>query len=163
MRDGGDVESMDIVETLLGEHGVLYAQLDHLEEAIPQLSVNALKAEIEVFAVALQSHSALEDELLFIALEPILGVGSPELLGMRMMHEDIDRQIEACRAATEVTQAQGQLLGVVELARQHFMGEEQTLFATAKKMIPQETRDALGATWASRRGVMRLMLAPEDL
>jgi hemerythrin-like domain-containing protein len=154
---------MDIVETLLGEHGALYAQFDHLEEAIPQLSLDALKAEVEVLAAALQSHSALEDELLFTALEPILGAGSPELLGMRMMHEDIDRQIEACRAAAEVTQAQGHLLGVVELSRQHFLGEEQTLFPTARQKIPQEARGALGATWAARRGVMRLMLAPEGL
>jgi hemerythrin HHE cation binding domain-containing protein len=154
---------MDIVETLLGKHGALYAQFDHVEATIPRLSLGALKAQAEVLAAALQSHSTLEDELLFTALEPILGVGSPELVGMRMMHEDIDRGIEACRAAMEITQAQGQLLGVVELARQHFLGEEQTLFPTARQRVPQGTRDALGAAWASRRGVMRLMLAREDL
>lgn len=154
---------MDIVDALLGEHGALYAQFDHVEEVVPQLSLSALRAQTDVLAAALQSHSSLEDELLFTALEPILGVGSPELLGMRMMHEDIDRVIEAFRAATEVEQAQGAVLGVVGLARQHFLGEEQTLFPTARERILQETRDALGAEWAARRGVMRLMLAPQDL
>jgi len=154
---------MDIVDALLGEHGALYAQFDHVEEVVPQLSLSALRAQTDVLAAALQSHSSLEDELLFTALEPILGVGSPELLGMRMMHEDIDRGIEAFRAATEIEQAQGSLLGVVGLARQHFLGEEQTLFPTARKRITQETRDALGAEWAARRGVMRLMLEHQDL
>lgn len=154
---------MDIVDALLGEHGALYAQFDHVEEVVPQLSLSALRAQTDVLAAALQSHSSLEDGLLFTALEPILGAGSPELLGMRMMHEDIDRGIEAFRATTDIEQAQGALLGVVGLARQHFLGEEQTLFPTARERITQETRDALGAEWVARRGVMRLMLAPQDL
>jgi len=59
-----------------------------------------------------------------------------------MMHEDIDRGIEACRTATDVTQTHGQLLGVVGLARQHFLGEEQILCPTARRKIPQVARDA---------------------
>lgn len=153
---------MDIIETLLGEHGALYVQFDHLENAVAGLPVSAVKAQAEVLAAALQSHSSLEDELLFASLEPILGMGSPELLGMRMMHEDIDRGIEMCRAAVDADQAQAELLGVIGLARQHFLGEEQTLFPLARERIPPETRDALGAQWAARRGVMRLMMASED-
>lgn len=152
---------MDIIETLLGEHGVLYVQFDHLEDAVAGLPLSAVKAQAEVLAAALQSHSSLEDELLFTSLEPILGMGSPELLGMRMMHEDIDRGIEACRATTDADHAQADLLGVVGLARQHFLGEEQTLFPLAKERVPKETRDTLGAEWAARRGVMRMMLPPE--
>lgn len=145
---------MDIVDVLLGEHGALGAQFRYLETAIPEHSLEALKAEVEFLAAALQSHSTLEDELLFTALEPLLGVGSPELLGMRMMHGDIDRELEACRTATDATEAGEQLLGVVELARQHFLGEEETLFPKARRAIPQETRAALGAAWASRRSVV---------
>jgi len=55
---------MDIVDALLGEHGALYVQFDHVEEAIPQLSLCALRAQTDVLAAALQSHSSLEDELL---------------------------------------------------------------------------------------------------
>ncbi|MHB8731136.1 MAG: hemerythrin domain-containing protein [bacterium] len=144
---------MDIIDALLGEHGVLYAQFDYLEEAVPHLSVDALKAQTDVLAAGLQSHSGLEDELLFTSLEPILGAGSPELLGMRMMHEEIDRGLESCRAATGDAEAQGNLLGVIGLARQHFLGEEQALFPVARARIPRAARDALGAEWAARRGV----------
>jgi len=144
---------MDIVQALLGEHGALYAQFDYLEEAIPRQSLSALQAQADVLAAALQSHARLEDELLFASLEPILGAGSPELLGMRMMHEDIDRGLESCRAATDDAGAQGDLLGVIGLARQHFLGEEQVLFPLAQARIPHATRDALGAEWAARRGV----------
>lgn len=144
---------MDIVQALMGEHGALYAQFDYLEEAVPGLSRIALQAQTDVLAAALQSHAALEDELLFASLESILGAGSPELLGMRMMHEEIDRGLESCRAATGDAEAQGDLLGVIGLARQHFLGEEQALFPLAQARIPQATRDALGAEWAVRRGL----------
>jgi quercetin dioxygenase-like cupin family protein len=89
---------MDIVDALLGQHGVLYSQLDYLEEAAPQLSMDALKAQTDVLAAALQSHSGLEDELLFTSLGPVLGAGSPELLGMRMIHEELNRGLESCPA-----------------------------------------------------------------
>ncbi len=153
---------MDIVEALLGEHGALYVQFDYLENAAPGQPLSVLKMQAEVLAAALQSHSSLEDELLFASLEPVLGAGSPELLGMRMMHEDIDRGIEACRTAADAGQAEAELLGVIGLARQHFLGEERTLFPIAQERVPQETRDMLGAEWAARRGVMRMMLASED-
>jgi hemerythrin-like domain-containing protein len=152
---------VDIIETLLGEHAALYVQFDYLENAAGGQSTSAVKAQAEVLAAALQSHSNLEDELLFVSLEPVLGAASPELLGMRMMHEDIDRGIAACLAAADADDAQADLLGAVGLARQHFLGEEQTLFPLARKRLPQETRDALGAEWAARRGVMRMMLGLE--
>ena len=41
---------MGIVEALPGERGMLYAQFDHLEEAIPRLPLGALKAQTEVLA-----------------------------------------------------------------------------------------------------------------
>lgn len=144
---------MDIIEALLGEHGALSAQFDYLEAAAPQLPLSALKAQADLLAAALQSHARLEDELLFTALEPALGAGSPALLGMRLMHEEIDRGLEACRAAVDETEAQGDLLGVLGLARQHFLGEEQTLFPIARERISRETREALGAEWAARRSV----------
>jgi hypothetical protein len=144
---------MDIVQGLLGEHGVLYAQFEYLEETVPGLSLGVLKAQAEMLAAALRSHSSLEDELLFAALEPVLGAGSPELLGMRMMHEEIDRGLESCRAAEDERGAQGDLLGVVGLARQHFLGEEQAIFPVAQARLTKAGREALGAQWAARRGV----------
>jgi hemerythrin-like domain-containing protein len=144
---------MDIVQALLGEHGVLYAQFEYLEETAPGLSLGVLKAQAEMLAAALQSHSSIEDELLFAALEPVLGAGSPELVGMRMMHEEIDRGLETCRGAGDERDAQGELLGVVGLARQHFLGEEQAIFPLAHSRLTTASREALGAQWAARRGV----------
>jgi hemerythrin-like domain-containing protein len=144
---------MDIVDALLGEHGALHAQFDHLEGAVQDAALSAVKAQAELLAAALQSHSTLEDELLFAPLEPFLGAGSPELLGMRMMHEEIDRGLEACRDAAETGPAQRELLGVIGLARQHFLGEEQTLFPLAQQRLPRQIRARLGAQWAVRRGI----------
>jgi hypothetical protein len=144
---------MDIVQALLGEHGALYAQFDYLEDAVPRLPLGVLKAQAEMLAAALVSHSSLEDELLFAALEPVVGAGSPELLGMRMMHEEIDRGLESCRSASDERDAQGDLLGVVGLARQHFLGEEQAIFPLAQARLTEAGRRALGAQWAARRGV----------
>ncbi len=80
-------------------------------------------------------------------------------MGMRLMHEEIDRGLESCRAATTDAEAQSALLGVVGLARQHFLGEEQAIFPLARARIPQARRDELGAEWAARRGVTPVMLA----
>jgi hemerythrin-like domain-containing protein len=147
------VFAMDIVDVLLGEHGVLYAAFAHLEaerESPPEM----LRASGELVASVLLSHSEIEDDLLFRALEPLIGIGSPQLVGMRMMHEHIDRGLQAFRTATNVAEALAYLFGAIELSRQHFLGEEQTLFPTARERIPPDSRQALGNEWATRRGLV---------
>ncbi len=145
---------MNIIDGLLGEHGAMYPQFDFLEQTLPEVSsTGEIKAQAELLGAILQSHSAVEDDLLFAALELPLGAESPALVGMRMMHEDIDRGLEELRRAEDVAGARDALLGVIGLARQHFLGEEESLFPTARRVLDRDTLDRLGALWAGRRGV----------
>ncbi len=78
---------MDIVDALVGEHGVLGAECEDLEGLVALASSLAeVRAQTALLASGLQSHAQVEDELLFTALEPSLGASSPVLQGMRMMH-----------------------------------------------------------------------------
>jgi hemerythrin-like domain-containing protein len=145
---------MNIIDVLLGEHGAMYPQFDFLEQTLGEVgTISEIKAQAELLAAAVQSHSTIEDDLLFAALEGPLGVGSPALVGMRMMHEDIDRGFEELRRAEDVAVARDGLLGVIGLARQHFLGEEESLFPTAHRVLNRDALDRLGAMWAERRGM----------
>jgi hemerythrin-like domain-containing protein len=147
---------MNIIDVLLGEHGALYPQFDFLEQTLSEVgTVGEIKAQAALLAAAMQSHSTVEDDLLFAALESPLGAESPALVGMRMMHEDLDRGFEELRGAKDVVVARDGLLGVIGLARQHFLGEEEFLFPTARRALDRETLDRLGAMWAERRGVLK--------
>lgn len=150
---------MNIIDVLLGEHGALYPQFDFLEQTLPEVgTVGEIKAQAEVLAAAVQSHSTVEDDLLFAALESPLGAESPALVGMRMMHEDLDRGFEELQRAEDVVVARDGLLGVIALARQHFLGEEESLFPTARRVLDREALDRLGAMWAERRGVLQNLI-----
>jgi hemerythrin-like domain-containing protein len=147
---------VNIVDTLLGEHAVMYAHFDFLEQTLPGLGDLAeIRVLGTVLAAVVQSHSTVEDDLLFAALEEPLGAVSPALVGMRMMHEDIDRGFAEFEQAEDATAAREALLGVIGLARQHFLGEEESLFPTARRVLDGETLGRLGAAWAARRSVLR--------
>jgi hypothetical protein len=65
---------MNLIDGLLGEHGILYAEIDALQAALPGMqSVGDIQAGLAFFAAGVQSHSSLEDELLFASLERHLG------------------------------------------------------------------------------------------
>jgi hypothetical protein len=62
---------MKITDAFIGEHAVLYCQLDHLETAVPAAkTLGEIKALAALLEAALRSHAALEDELLFNGLDP---------------------------------------------------------------------------------------------
>lgn len=152
---------MDIVDALVGEHGVLGAECGYLEGILPEVSSLAgVRAQAELLASALRSHAQVEDELLFIALEPYLEPSSPVLLGMRMMHEDIERGLARATQARDLAEAQDALIGVLDLTRQHFMGEEQVVFPLARGTLPPATREHLGSQWAERRGIFHPAIGP---
>jgi hemerythrin-like domain-containing protein len=147
---------MKITDALLGEHGVFYAQFSHLERVIPMMTdVETVVAEASLLAAGLATHAALEDELLFTALEPHLGVKAGPLAVMRMEHDQIEGEL-ACleEEAAELEDAQNLLLEIVQVARQHFAKEERILFAIAAQALDEQTLTHLGLQWAARRNVL---------
>jgi iron-sulfur cluster repair protein YtfE (RIC family) len=151
---------MKITDALLGEHGVFYAQFAHLEQVAPVAptlaQVQGLAASL---AAALSTHAAMEDELLFTALDPYLGGGGP-LTVMRMEHDQIESALAQIQAARELAEAQRLVFNAIQVARDHFAKEEQILFYIAQQMLGDEALARLGRQWADRRGVVVRAAAP---
>jgi len=144
---------MKVTEALLGEHGVFYVQFDHLEQTLPAVtSLDWVKAQAALIQSAISTHAQLEDELLFSAIDNHLGQGGPVAV-MRMEHEEIEGTLNAIPEIQDVETICSRLLGAIQVARQHFMKEEQVLFPLADQVLGFEQLQDLGERWAERRRV----------
>ena len=144
---------MKVTEALLGEHGVFYVQFDHLEQTLPAVtSLDWVKAQAALIQSAISTHAQLEDELLFSAIDNHLGQGGPVAV-MRMEHEEIEGTLNAIPEIQDVETICSRLLGAIQVARQHFMKEEQILFPLADQVLGFEQLQDLGERWAERRRV----------
>ena len=144
---------MKVTEAFLGEHGVFYAQFDYLESDLPKATLlDWVKVQAQLVGAALKTHAQLEEELLFIPLDPHLGQMGP-LNVMRMEHNEIEGTLEILPHASDLETARGQLLNMMQVARQHFAKEEQVLYPMAEKALSYQELSELGQMWAERRSV----------
>jgi hypothetical protein len=142
---------MNIIDALIGEHGTIDALCDYLEDELPRATTRPfLMAAGRVFAAALQSHLALEDELVCASVEH---VRQRLAVGCEMAHEEIDRALAQLDRARTGEEAKSVLLGVIGFARRHSAGQEQWLFPEARRELSDYTLERQGARWAARRGV----------
>lgn len=147
---------MEITDALLGEHAVFYALFDHLERIVPTVdAVDEVKSQGALLAAALETHAALEDSLLFDALERRIGSAGP-LMAMRMEHDLIEARLQQVVAVEQLGEAQQLLLEVIETAREHFSKEELALFRIAQQALSPEVLTDLGEQWAAQRAVSLL-------
>lgn len=145
---------MKLTDALLGEHGVFYAQFDHLAQAVPpESTLELIQSQAALLSAALATHANLEDELLFSALDPHLGHMGP-LSVMRMEHDEIENALGQVQRASDLAEAKQWLSHAVRVARDHFAKEEQVLFPMAHQVLSEEQLTQLGAQWAQRRGVV---------
>ncbi|NUQ86407.1 MAG: hemerythrin domain-containing protein [Anaerolineales bacterium] len=143
---------MLITDALLGEHGVFHLMIGYIEQALPSFDdVSNLQNRIALFAFALESHARLEDELLFVALEPHLGTQSGPLVVMRMEHSQITDLLGQIESAASVEAGRALAAQMIVVVRSHFQKEEQVLFRMARQFWGEEELSALGAQWAQRR------------
>jgi hemerythrin-like domain-containing protein len=142
---------MKITDAFIGEHAVLYAQLDHLEEAVPAArTAGEVKAMAALLEAALKSHADLEDDLLFNGLEPGLDQMG-KLEKVQHEHDAICKGLNLVRHARTRKDAQRRLLNVVHLARKEFDLEDRILFRLAEDLLREDTLRKLGRQWALRR------------
>lgn len=140
---------MRVTDAFLGEHGVFYAQFDHLEAVLDAGDAREVARLAALLASGLGSHADLEDELLFMPLAEGKGVDAGPVDVMLAEH----REIEALLTAAAASGGAEDLRRAVALARDHFEKEEQAAFPLAERSLGEERLRELGATWAGRRGV----------
>ena len=142
---------MKITDAFIGEHAVLYAQLDHLEHAVPAArTVGEVKAMAALLEAALRSHAELEDDLLFNGLEPGLDQMG-KLEKVQHEHDAICKGLEQVRVSRTLKDAQRRLLNVAHLTRKEFDLEDRIIFRMAEDLLREDTLRDLGRQWARRR------------
>jgi len=143
---------MKITDALYGEHGAIYALFAHCEASAGSWELADMLLAGRLVESALLSHAAIEDELLFCALDARLPGGGPVVV-MRADHEAIDRYLAGLREAEDESSARRDLMHALELARDHFAKEEQVLFPLAENLLGSAELERLADAWAARRGV----------
>lgn len=147
---------MKIIEASVGEHGVFYVQFNYLEQVVPVAETLAqVQSLAGLLTAALATHARLENQLLFAALDPYLGQGGP-LAVMRMEHDQIESTLAQVQEAENLVEAQRLVLNAVQVARDHFVKEEQILFPIAQQVLAGEVLAQLGQQWAEQRGTVIL-------
>lgn len=145
---------MKVTDAFLGEHGVFYAQFDHLEEVLaaepPLECVQALAA---LLAAALVPHAELENDLLFGAMKMAAGGGPGPSTAMLEEHAEIESRLEEARAKSDVGRAKAALLEAIQLARIHFEKEERIAFPLAESVLGDRALRERGSEWAGNRRV----------
>lgn len=145
---------MSIVTYLLGEHGILYALLDWVEELAPQAPLEALRAYRDLMAEGIRSHAQMEEELLFEPLERATPRAESAVRGMRTMHDDIDQALGELAHIGEPARASQQLLNLMALTKQHFFAEEETVFPMAEEELASAALEDLGRQYLQHRGLL---------
>ena len=144
---------MRITDAFLGEHGVIYAWFDVVEETLEDETRDGDVAPLALrMARVLGSHARLENELL---LDEAARRGEEEgpLAVMRREHDEIEELLETATATYDPEVAAGLLREAIALAREHFEKEERAAFPLAERALGAEALEALGEAWAERRGV----------
>jgi hemerythrin-like domain-containing protein len=142
-----------LTDALLGEHAVIYALLDHIEEELAGLDVlTDVQRLTRTLAATLLSHARVEDKMLFPALEKHLRQGGP-LACMRQEHAEIEIAIEDVASAATCGLAVERLRHALQVARDHLVKEERVLFLVARQFMSERDLERLGDNWAAARGV----------
>lgn len=143
---------MRITDALLGEHGAFYAQFERIEAMPDGAPVAEVREQATLLTAALVSHAQIEDELLFARM--LAAGGNAGLLAtMEEEHQVIAAHLKRAQGTADGRRALAELREAVAVAREHFAKEEQIAFPLARSLLQDGELDALGMTWATRRGV----------
>lgn len=145
---------MNITHAFLGEHGVLYAQLDVAESLLgEEPGLETTRALARVLAATLKPHAVAENELLFDPAARKSGERAGPLTVMHEDHDEIEGLLVEAGAADTAERIRDLLLGAIGLAREHFRREEAIAFGRAAAVLGDEELERAGREWAARRDV----------
>lgn len=146
---------LKLTDALRGEHGAFYTLFDLIEGmATEENQVMArIQGAITVLTAMVDAHATLEEELLFPALEPLLGKDSGPLAVMLREHEEMEQRLMDLEGAVGIDEALALAQQALDTARSHFQKEERVLFPLAERLLGEKKLVELGKTWADRRKV----------
>ena len=141
---------MKITEALVAEHTIFLRVFDQIERVLPSL---ATPAEVQTMATIveglLEGHAKTETNLAYLALDHVLEHNG-ERKRMYQDHHEIDERLRNVRTASTCSEARRLLKLAIGASREHFQGEERSVFPLLERSLGEETLTALGETWMQR-------------
>jgi hemerythrin-like domain-containing protein len=148
------MHSMKITEALVAEHTIFLGVFDQIERVLPSL---ATPAEVQTMASIveglLEGHAKTETDLAYLALDHVLAQNG-ELKRMHQDHHEIDDRLRKVHTASTCAEARRLLKAAILASREHFRGEERSVFPILEKSLKEETLTDLGKNWMRRQAVL---------
>ena len=144
---------MTITEALVAEHTIFLSVFDQIERVLPSL---ATPAEVSTMASIveglLEGHAKTETDLAYLALDHVLEHNG-ELKRMHQDHHEIDDRLRKVHTANTCAEARRLLKSAILASRDHFRGEERSVFPLLEKSLQEQTLTDLGRNWMRRQAV----------
>lgn len=147
------MRDMKITEALVAEHTIFLSVFDQIERVLPSLTTPAeVGTMARIVEGLLEGHAKTETNLAYLALDHVLEHNG-ELKRMHQDHHEIDDRLRKVHTANTCAEARRLLKMAITASREHFQGEERSVFPLLEKAMHAETLTALGKTWMQRQAV----------
>ena len=110
----------------------------------------------------LEGHAKTETNLAYLALDHVLAHNG-ELKRMHQDHHEIDDRLRKVHTANTCAEARRLLKTAIVATREHFRGEERSVFPLLERVLQEETLTELGQTWMQRQAAAAAALNPGSL
>ena len=97
----------------------------------------------------LEGHAKTETNLAYLALDHVLAHNGG-LKRMHQEHQEIDDRLRKVHTAKTCAEARRLLKTAIISSREHFRGEERSVFPLLEKSLQKETLLELGKSWMQR-------------
>lgn len=145
------MRNMRITEALVAEHTIFLSVFDQIERVLPSLSTPAeVRTMASIVEGLLEGHAKTETNLAYLALDHVLEQNG-ELNRMHQDHHEIDDRLRRVHTANTCAEARRLLKVAILASRDHFQGEERSVFPLLERSLDEETLTALGDTWMQRQ------------
>ena len=144
---------MKITEALVAEHNIFLGVFDQIERALPSLATSAeVRTMASIVQGMLEGHAKTETDLAYLALDHVLEHNG-ELKRMHQDHQEIDDRLRKVHTAKTCAEGRRLLKAAILSSREHFRGEERSVFPFLEQSLEEETLTDLGNTWLRREPV----------
>jgi hemerythrin-like domain-containing protein len=144
---------MKITEALVAEHTIFLSVFDQIDRVLPSLTTPAeVRTMANVIEGLLEGHARTETNLAYLALDHVLAANG-ELKRMHQDHHEIDDRLRKVHAAKTCAEARRLLKLAITSTREHFRGEERSVFPLLEQVLQEETLAELGQAWMRRQAV----------
>ena len=142
---------MKITEALVAEHTIFLGVFDQIERALPSLNTPAeVGTMARIVEGMLEGHAKTETDLAYLALDHVLAHNG-ELKRMHQEHQEIDDRLRKVHTAQTCAEGRRLLKAAILASREHFRGEERSVFPLLERSLREETLSELGSTWMHRQ------------